>query len=238
MNGLPGIGVRAPEVVAVEKEGIVEVPGVETRQGKADRIVGRGWVDESGVGDDGEERGFADGEIVAEEVGSLGEWIASEEGFVSAGAGEIAAVEIAAAGVKGCRVCAGFVGENGEARDGEDRDGRGFGDAFSSGEADTDAGEAPGPVGDDDGGDGSEGNVLGGEEVANGRDELCRVGFSGDFGLGEEVEFAGAAASQSHGAERATGVDPEKHAGYSVQRSACRVQRSAFGRERVRDHSG
>ena len=55
-----------------------------------------------------------------------------------------------------------------------------------------------------------DGRVVGGEEFADGGEELGGVRFAGEFGLGKEFEVAGAEAGEGDGAERAAGVDGEE----------------------------
>ena len=130
--------------------------------------------------------GSHDGELRTEGVGGRAELVAGEQRFCAGGSGEIAEVELAAAGVEGGGASVGFVGEDGEARDGEDGDRGGLGQTFGGGEADADAGKRAGAICNNDGVYFGQGHVLGGEDFANGGDEAGGVCLAGEFGLGEE----------------------------------------------------
>ena len=114
------------------------------------------------------------------------EAVAVEKGFLGRASRIVAEVEFAAAGVEGCGYCFGFVGEDNEAGDGEDRNGGRLGEAFGCGEADADAGEGAGAICHNDGCYFGEGDVVVVEEVTDGGDELGGVGFAGEFGLAED----------------------------------------------------
>jgi hypothetical protein len=64
--------------------------------------------------------------------------------------------------------------------------------------------------------------VVGGEEVADGGDELGRIGFAGEFGLGEEVEGTAMEAGEGDGAGCAASIDgeEEQRTGYRLRVAA------------------
>ena len=213
------LGVGATEVVGVDGCGVVECALLDAGEGEG-QGVGGGWFGDELRGERGD--GLSDGGLADDELrlfpAEFGEeLVAGEQGFAEAEAvGVEAGVELSAAGVEdgadGCGrrlIWIGEVreaGEDGEARDGDQRKVEGVAEALGGAEADAHSGKRAGAVDDGYGVELAKVESAAGHERVDGRDEALGSGAAGEGRYGGRAGGVG----EGQAAGCATGVDEQK----------------------------
>jgi hypothetical protein len=221
------LGVAAAEVVGVDGCGVVEGALPDAGESERQGGCGGGFGDELRVelGDGLGDGGLADDEELTRfPVGFGEELVAGQEGFAEAEAvGIEAGVELAAAGIEeGADAILPLIamklrwmghprwrfseaGEDGEARDGDQREVEGVAEALGGAEADAHSGEGAGAVDDGYGFQLAKAEAAASSQGVDGRDEALGGGAAGE---GRNGEWAGGI-GQGNAAGCATGVDEQ-----------------------------
>jgi hypothetical protein len=228
------LGVGAAEVVGVDGCGVVEGALPDAGEGERQGGGGGGFGDElrGELGDGLGDGGLADDEGLLRFREKFGEeLVAGQEGFAEAEAvGVEAGVELAATGIEeGVDAMNPLIamrlrwmghsrrwmghprwrfseaGEDGEARDGDQREVEGVAEALGGAEADADSGEGAGAVDDGYGFQFAKAEAAASSQGVDGWDEALGGGTAGEGRYGERAGGVG----EGQAAGGATGVDEQ-----------------------------